>query len=496
MQGKGVAAPDPKPSPSVNMANITRLSLLVADSDAQRARDAARLLGELGLERITLVDSAPALLAALKAQAFDVVLCAEQLGDEQGRAVLSTVSKLAPATLAALMRPSERAAESLPEGVEALELPFSRPSIQRLLDGAASPHGGLWCEVPALSLPDILQMYHQARRSITVLLSGPIAGRIRLEAGEIVDAESNDERGLLALSRLLAAESGLLRTEAPRAEAAHTISGPFQSVLLQAAQQLDERRRDSLIVTDTTSVSSAVLHPATAPSLQAHAPNPESFSTPRSRRRRQAWAAVLGAAACLALAFGAVSYVGGRFHARPGPRETPGSASQPSSSPGAPRLEQSSRALEPPPSAPSTSEPPSRSGGERPQPARLPPARPDSTAAPPARFELRITSKPSRATVTEAGRVLGKTPLTLAILESSVAGAAREFVVRSPGYVPGRVVQAASRSNVSSFVALSPRPRVVDVPDGGVLDPDGQALESRSSVPSGKRKDLGIRLRR
>jgi CheY-like chemotaxis protein len=505
MQGKGVAAPDPKPSPSVNMANITRLSLLIADSDAQRAGEAARMLRELGLERVALVDGVPALLDVLKTQAFDLLLCADQLGDEDGLAVLRAVRKLAPATFTAMMRPRDRAAELLPEGVGAIELPLSRSSLQRLLDEAASPHGGLWCEVPALSLTDILQMYHQARRSITVLLSGPVAGRIRLEGGEIVDAESNDDRGMAALSRLLEAETGLLRTEAPKAGHGHSISGPFESVLLEAAQKLDERRRDSLIITDAGSVSGSVLHPAAPPSLQAHAPNPESFIAPPSRRRRQAWLAALSLVVSVAFAFGAASYLG-RIRTRPRPHENPpGSASQESSSRGdGLEVEQSSRALEPPPNAlpelpsdlpaPTPSIAPARAGGPQPGPAARAPA--NSASALPRSFELRITSKPSHATVTEGGRALGKTPLTIAILESSVAGGPREFVVRLPGYFSGRVVQAASSSNVNSSVVLSPRPGTVDVPDGGGPDSEEQAVDDRSGLPSGKRKDLGIRLRR
>jgi uncharacterized protein DUF4388/PEGA domain-containing protein len=520
MQGKGVAAPDP--NPSVNMANIARLSLLIADSDAQRAGDAARLLRELGLQRVAVVGGVSALLALLKTQAFDVLLCAEQLGEEESLVVLRAVRKLAPATLAVLMRPIDRTGGLLPEGVEAIELPLLRTSLERLLDGAASPHGGLWCEVPALSLTDILQMYHQARRSITVLLSGPIAGRIRLAAGEIVDAESNEERGMAALSRLLEAESGLLRTEAPRSDQPQSISAPFQSVLLEATQKLDERRRDSLIIASTASVSSAVLHPAATPSLRAHTPNPEAFIAPASRRRRRhAWVAALSVAASLAFAFGAASYLGMRIDARSGPRENPrGAASRESSSPQSEvRVVQSSQALAPPatplptpalpPGLPShatepqtaTSSPPSPPAGPSPAAERhrselAAPATADPRPVPPAKFELRITSKPSRATVTEAGKVLGKTPLTLAILESSVAAGPREFAVRLPGYLSGRVVQAASDSNVSSFVVLSPRPSAADVPDAGVLDPDGQAVETRSTLANGKRKDLGIRLRR
>jgi hypothetical protein len=344
MQGKGLAALDPKQSPSVNMANLTRLSVLIGEANAARSREIAALLAELGVRQVRQVDALAPLLLALKAQAFDVLVCAEQLGAEDGVAVLRAARKVAPATRAVLMRRSERAGEVVPEDIEAIELPFSRLTLQGLLHRTASPQGGLWCEVPELSLSDILQMYHQANRSITVLLSGPIAGRIRLEAGEIVDAEAGDERGMAALSRLLEAETGLVRTEPPRSDAKRTISASFQSVILEAAHKLDERRRDSqgspmsgpsstnpartsqtsgssvpaisappgslgsaalhqvsrnlghhdFINRELASVSSEMLRTAMTSMLQTAAPNPESFLVPnRAARRRQTSRAVI-----------------------------------------------------------------------------------------------------------------------------------------------------------------------------------------------------------
>jgi hypothetical protein len=510
MQGKGLAAHDPEPRPSVNMANLTRLSVLIAESDGERSREVIRLSRELGVERVMHVSTPLELLEALKKQAFDVLLCSDRLGEEEAVSVLRSVQKLAPATRAVLMRPNERAAEALPVDVEAIELPFSRLSLQGLLHGAAAPEGGLWCEVPALSLADILQMYHQARRSITVLLSGPIGGRIQLEDGEIVDAESNEERGMAALSRLLEAESGLLRTRAADPDQVHTVSGPFQSVLLEAAHRLDERRRDSVLNAETPSASSAILLPAGKPSLQAHAPNPESFLVPPGRRRRQTWIAVFSVLVSMAFAFGAALYLGKHL----GSSRWAGTSGADPSAQEAARVEQAAQALAPPPSvtpplpSPPTS-PPALTvgppGGSNPRPD--PPSRSTTEIGSasttgerrldvPESFELHITSKPSRATVTEGSRMLGKTPLSITILQSSVARGTREFLVRSPGYLAGRVAQAGSASNVAAHVVLTARPEATDLPDSDSSSADGQTTESRGDPSRGKRNDLGIRLRR
>jgi hypothetical protein len=115
-----------------------------------------------------------------------------------------------------------------------------------------------------------------------------------------------------------------------------------------------------------------------------------------------------------------------------------------------------------------------------------PPARPSS-------FELRITSKPSRATVIEQGRALGKTPLTLTIAATSVASSPREFSVHLPGHVPVEIVRGPSSSNVNVAVVLEPRAAAASGPDAGLFDDE---LEPGPESPRARPKDLGIRLRR
>ena len=512
MQGKDVAAPDPDPR-SVNMVSLTRLHVLIADGDVERRREIAELTQELGVQNVALVDTAAALFEALRSRAYDVLLCSESLKDGDGVEVLRTARKLAPATRSVLMRTNERApGSSVPEDVDALEPPLSRVILEGLLQRTAEPHGGLWCEVPELSLTDILQMYHQARRSITVLLSGPIGGRIRLESGEIVDAEAGTLHGMPALSRLLEAESGLLRTEAARGVVVPTISAPFQSVLLEAAHKLDERRRDFAEGIGPTSVSSSVLRPEVMPALRAHAPDPDSFLVPPDRRRRRAWLALLSVLASVGFAAGAAFYLTTQLH------EDQPDAQAPADDGAA--VEQSARALTPPPEVPGGPAAPGRAsamGGETapappaaaapaprvpvaPAPAP-PPSAPGGAArfaataapAPSGSFELRVSSKPSHATVTEAGRTLGRTPLTLTIDAASVAKAPREFIVRLPGYAPAKLVQSASTADVESVVLLTPRLPNASSPEDEQVDPEPDTAESNSR---NKRIDLDIRLRR
>jgi len=531
MQGKGLAAPDPKPSPSVNMANLTRLSVLIGEADPARSSETAELTREFGVRHVMQVHALDPLLDALKKQAFDVVICSEQLGAAEGIAVLRAVRNMAPATRTVLMRTNDRAGAFVPDDIEAIELPFSRLELQGLLHRTAAAHGGLWCEVPELSLSDILQMYHQARRSITVLLSGPIAGRVWLDVGDIVDAEGNGERGVAALSYLLGAESGLVRTEPPKGDVARTISAPFQSVILEAAHKLDERRRDTASsrhptggsagsvpnrpvpsadaehrISERSSVSSALMRPAMTPPVQAPSTGPE-FYPERSEQRRQAYLATLGVLLGLAVVGAAASYLGNRVAVSQ--NRSASGIDERASARSATTTNPSGVASATPPASPAPVEPRAVAPKEVPPPAprASPAATPASATTPspraaapapaaPASFELFITSKPPRATVNEGGRVLGRTPLRLAISKRSVTGGPREFIVHLAGYLPVKISQGASDSNVDAAVVLSPRPVVEEAPDGGLYEPDFDPAGARSGNAGARRRDLGIRLRR
>jgi CheY-like chemotaxis protein len=524
------------------MANLTRLSVLIGEADADRSRETAELLKQLGVRNVVQVRALGPLLEALRKQAFDVLICAERLDGDDGVAVLRAARDVAPATRSVLMRTNDRAGEAVPDDIEAVELPFSRLKLQGLLHRTAAPHGGLWCEVPELSLTDILQMYHQARRSITVLLSGPIAGRIWLEAGDIVDAEAHGERGMSALSLLLEAESGLVRTEPWKGPLRRTISAPFQSVILEAAQKLDERRRDSLSSAppgasdpgsgpppggsprrypvpplagspDRPSLGGSELRPAMTPPIESPGPSPESFRTSARRERRRSWAALVGVLLGLVVSGLAASYVGNRVGssqtrqanhtlevAANGPK-----ASVPAASDVGPSLAAPPRAPAAPAATPPSAAPPGVVAPE-PAPSRrqvLPAPTTPRVAAPAPRsddsFELYITSKPPRATVNEGSRVLGKTPLRLTISKASLAAGPREFILRLSGYLPVKISQAASGSDVEAAVDLSPLPMAIENPDGGLYEPELELVEpagARSGNSRVRRKDLGIRLRR
>jgi serine/threonine-protein kinase len=100
-----------------------------------------------------------------------------------------------------------------------------------------------------------------------------------------------------------------------------------------------------------------------------------------------------------------------------------------------------------------------------PTPPPTTPAPPPTTTtvveAEPARFRLTIASTPLGATVTESGRVVGQTPLTLELEAEPLRQAPREYRLELEGHAPYLFTQGPSARDVevmASLVALPTRP--------------------------------------
>jgi CheY-like chemotaxis protein len=511
---KGLVCSDPTSGRNVTMAHFARLSVLVAESDATLRGATLELVRQLGVHEVVQSESLGQAVELLRARAFDILLASESLAGGSGLELIAAAERASPATRSILIRAEGESAE-LPPGMEALRRPVSTEELRAVLQPVAAPAGGLWCEVPQLSLVDILQMYHQGRRSISVMISGPIAGRVRLEEGEIVDAQTEDLRGLPALSRLLEAESGLLRTEVPAPDSTRTISGPFQFLILHSAQRLDERRRVSspgLPADPTLNVSNEQFpmleeEPSKEPELQ-----PQAFAAPSPGPARGNWLVIVAAlVAVAAFALSVRSYLTHRADSladasrrsaslglsvqerQPEPAPAPSAPATPALPPA--RLAESPAAL---PSAPSGAE-----GLE------VPGASPESVAKPadapaaaqasdnPPSFELNIISKPARATVLENHQVLGKTPLRLKLDNASLASGPRELVVQHNGYHAHKISLSQSKADVRVVAVLTPRAPARDAASEPVPEEDqGATPDGRNDRSRPKRSDLGIRLRR
>jgi hypothetical protein len=125
--------------------------------------------------------------------------------------------------------------------VRVLCKPFSRAQLRQAIDEAVDSKTGFRGSIHGLSLVDMLQMLHFARRSITLSVAiGSRHGSIHLRGGEIIDADCGELSGEVALGVLLQTSSGSLSTSV-LASRTTTIARDFQGLLLDALREGDER---------------------------------------------------------------------------------------------------------------------------------------------------------------------------------------------------------------------------------------------------------------
>jgi hypothetical protein len=421
-----------------NLLNPARWEILIAEGNGERCGQLAQSMRELGAGDVAQVYSLAAAVERLRHQTVDILICGEQLLDHPAAVLVDAARTISPATRTLLIPDDDGR-----DGVD--RAPFAGPTraaTRALLEVTlknVQPPEGFWCRVPDLSLPDILQLYHQLRRSVTVLVSGPIAGRIRLERGELVHAESDDWLGVSALSRLLATDSGLVRTDLSAFDGTQTIFAPFHRALLDAMDQLDARqpvpRTERLsdledADLDEQLISEHLLLPLT---LEPSIARPMTDAATRPRPRKVLLIAV-GVLAVSTLIAALATRLGTRDERAIEGLSGPAAVAAPGK---ATSIESLRAAVVQPPAARASAE------------------SADSSV------ELHIASVPSGARVMENDTLVGKTPLTLVRGRSDIARAPRRFILSSQGYLPFTLTQPMSNSDVSvtaTLSAITPKP--------------------------------------
>lgn len=221
-------------------------SVLIVDDDAQLREAMARDLMEKGFDVATASCVSEA-TTSLGARAPDVLITDLRMSEADGIDLLDSVRKLAPKTRSILMSAYATARDHQVAtdmgAVRVLCKPFNSTELVQAIQQAVDCGTGFRGSVHGLSLVDLLQMFHFARRSISIRLGAPVQGSIHIEAGEVVHAEHGSEVGERALRALLSAPSGAITTH-PRVEVPRTVTRTFQSLLLDLLRQLDETSQD------------------------------------------------------------------------------------------------------------------------------------------------------------------------------------------------------------------------------------------------------------
>ncbi len=101
--------------------------------------------------------------------------------------------------------------------------------------------------VQSKSLVDIIQLECISQSSSVLrITNGSLSGKIWIQDGEVIDAETNDLRGEPAFHKILSWRAGNFETLAPEPSRPRTIFKSYNGLLLETAQAIDESRNDGV----------------------------------------------------------------------------------------------------------------------------------------------------------------------------------------------------------------------------------------------------------
>lgn len=218
-------------------------SVLIVDDDIALRTTISRDLGDQGFT-VWLAQDAGEALALLSERAIDVLLTDLRMPGADGIDLLEKIRALSSRTRAILMsgyasaRDYQRAIEC--GAVRVLCKPFTSSELLQAIRQAVDCETGFRGSIHGLSLVDLLQMFHYARRSLAIAVDGLAPGHVFLEDGHVIHAVYRDLHGEAALRAILAMPAGSLRTMVLPPQTPHSITREFRVLLLDSLRTLDE----------------------------------------------------------------------------------------------------------------------------------------------------------------------------------------------------------------------------------------------------------------
>lgn len=235
-------------------------SILIADSDEERAERIAGVCADHGFGARIVHDGAAALESAL-ADLPDLIVATLRL-PLIGGARLTEILRANPRTRSVrfvLLGDGHRAAASAGPGDRVLPLPLDEQELGRRIDQIAARRSRLGAferdvggdhqvsgQLSQIPLPDLLQLFHVNRRTGRLDLSRgepggrDLHGRIHLRDGDVVQAAAGPVEGEKAFFRLLGWKTGSFAFTAERARVPVRIETPTRALLMEGLRQLDE----------------------------------------------------------------------------------------------------------------------------------------------------------------------------------------------------------------------------------------------------------------
>lgn len=218
-------------------------SVLIVDDDDTFRRTIARDLGSQGFA-VTEAENVDQALAVLKAQPIDVLLTDLRMPGADGIDLLGDVRSVSARTRAILMsgfasaRDYQRAIEC--GAVRVLCKPFTSSELMQAIRQAIECETGFRGNIHGLSLIDLLQMFHYARRSVAIVVDSWAPGHLFLCEGRLIHAVYRELTGEPALRAILAMPAGSLHTMVLPEGTPQSITREFSTLLLDALREIDE----------------------------------------------------------------------------------------------------------------------------------------------------------------------------------------------------------------------------------------------------------------
>ena len=228
----------------------TRLKILLVDDDPAVLELYQELLKKLPSEpEIVTASSGARAMALLESEPFRLLICDLKMPKMDGLQVLSIVRRKYPmlrtvALTAVLDEQFRSRAYAL--GVDLFwHKPTTEQEVQMFLEclesllGQENENG--FRGVQSKSLMDIIQLECISQSSSLLrIANGSVIGRIWIQEGEVIDAETTDFKGEEAFHRILAWRTGTFESMAPEPHRERTIYKSYNALLLESAQALDE----------------------------------------------------------------------------------------------------------------------------------------------------------------------------------------------------------------------------------------------------------------
>lgn len=250
-----------------------RHKILLLDDDPDLLDMYREILGQLpSRPEIHTASTGARAMAMLEAHPFRLFICDLKMPKMDGLQVLSIVRRKHPALRTVVL--TSVVDEQFRSRVYALgvDLFWQKPGteqeikmflecIESLLGRETEPG---FRGVQSKSLMDLIQLECISQSSSTLrITNGPLIGKIWINNGELIDAESEGARGEEAFQRILAWKAGSFETLPPEPSRPRTIFKSYNALLLESAQAIDESRAG----TDPTHAGPSVAAPSVLAAL-------------------------------------------------------------------------------------------------------------------------------------------------------------------------------------------------------------------------------------